>query len=48
MAKDSKTFNLGRRASNGRFVPVEVARKDRDHCVVERVPKAGNGDTKDK
>lgn len=45
MAKDSKTFKIGRDSGNGRFKPLDEVRK-RD--IVERVPKPGHGDTKKK
>lgn len=44
----SKTFNLGRNAKTGKFVPVKKARQNPNTNVVERVPKAGYGDTKKK
>jgi len=44
--KASKTFLLGRDAKNGRFIPVAVARKRKATATVERIPKAGYGDTK--
>jgi hypothetical protein len=43
---DSKAFKLGRNARTGEFAPVEKARRDPDHYVVEHVPKKGHGDTK--
>lgn len=42
----SKTFPLGRDSKSGKFVPVEKARNNPDRTVVERIPKAGFGDTK--
>ena len=45
MAK-SKTFKVGRDSKNGRFIPVKVAERRKSTAVVERVPKAGYGDTK--
>jgi len=51
MAKNtggSKTFQVGRDAKDGKFVPVDYARKHPSTTVVERVPKPGNGDTKSK
>lgn len=33
----------GRDAKTGQFIPVEEARKDPNHSVVERVPKPGKG-----
>ena len=46
MAKDSKTTNKGRDAESGRFTTVKEARENPKTHVVERVPKAGYGDTK--
>lgn len=33
----------GRDARTGQFIPVEKARQDKEHAVVERVPKPGKG-----
>lgn len=44
----SKSFPLGRNADTGKFTPVHTARKNPSTHVVERVPKAGHGDTKKK
>lgn len=45
MSNDRKTFDVGRNAKTGQFVPVrEAERKSATH-VVERVPKRGYGDT---
>lgn len=44
----SKTFLIGRNANTGKLVPVDVARARPSTHVVERMPKAGNGDTKKK
>jgi len=48
MAKGSgsKTFNAGRNAGTGRFTTVAAAKAKPNTHVVERVPKAGHGDTK--
>lgn len=50
MAKSggSKTFTIGRNAGNGRFTTVDKARDRPATHVVERVPKPGRGDTKNK
>ncbi len=42
MVKGDSTLK-GRDAKTGRFIPVEKARKDPEHTVVERVPKPGKG-----
>lgn len=44
MAK-TKTFLLGRDAVTGKFIPVVEARRRPNTTTVERVPKAGFGDT---
>jgi len=41
----SKTFPLGRDAKTGQFVPVKEAERRPATTVVERIPKAGHGDT---
>jgi len=46
MPKDRKTFDVGRDSSNGRFVTVKEANRRPASTTVERVPKAGRGDTK--
>ena len=33
----------GRDARTGQFITVEQARQDKEHTVVERVPKPGKG-----
>lgn len=47
MSKNSnaKTFPLGRDSRTGEFIPVREARNHPNTSTVERVPKAGNGDT---
>ncbi len=42
----SKTFEIGRNAETGRLAKVEYARAHPKTHVVERMPKAGRGDTK--
>lgn len=42
MSKGDSTLK-GRDASTGKFIPVEEARKNPKHTVVERVPKPGKG-----
>lgn len=37
------TSPRGRDAETGRFIPVEQARNNPKHAVVERVPKPGKG-----
>jgi len=39
----SKSFKIGRDAGTGELVPVEVARRDPEHYVVEHMPKRGYG-----
>ncbi len=41
----AKTFLLGRDAKTGQLIPVSVARRRPTTTVVERIPKAGYGDT---
>lgn len=48
MAEKSKTITRGRDAKTGEFTTVEEARRHRSTHVVERVPKPGYGDTKNK
>ena len=45
MAKESKTFQLGRDVKTGEFIPVKEARLRPNTTTVERIPKSGNGDT---
>ena len=42
LAKSESTLK-GRDARSGQFIPVDKARKDPSHTVVERVPKPGKG-----
>lgn len=42
----SKTFPIGRDAKTGQFIPVEEAKDRPNTTTVERMPKAGHGDTK--
>ena len=44
--KQRESILRGRDASDGRFIPVEKAREDPDHTVVERVPLPGKGKKK--
>jgi hypothetical protein len=46
MSKGRKTFDVGRDSRTGHFIPVEEAKKRPNTTVIERVPKAGYGDTK--
>ncbi len=46
MAKTPTTRLAGRNAGNGRFIPVEQARRNPEKTVVERLPLPGHGDTK--
>jgi hypothetical protein len=48
MSNKSKTFPLGRDARTGQFIPVEQAKRRPATTTVERIPKAGHGDTKKK
>jgi hypothetical protein len=41
----SKTFPLGRDSKTGEFIPVKEAERRPNTTTVERIPKAGNGDT---
>lgn len=43
MSGKGQTTLKGRDARSGRFIPVEKARQDPQHTVVERVPKPGKG-----
>jgi hypothetical protein len=45
MSNDRKTFDAGRDARTGQFVPVEETKRRPDTTVRERVPKPGYGDT---
>jgi hypothetical protein len=47
MAK-GKTFLIGRNANTGKLTTVQKARERKSTHVVERMPKAGHGDTKKK
>ena len=46
LAKESKTYLVGRNAETGRLTTVEKARERPSTHVVERMPKPGHGDTK--
>jgi len=46
MNKVTKTFLVGRNAKTGLLTNVEQARRQPNTHVVERMPKAGFGDTK--
>lgn len=46
MGNKRKTFDIGRDAETGKFVTVEEAKKDPKGTTIERIPKAGRGDTK--
>jgi hypothetical protein len=46
MSKSSKTFPIGRDAKTGEFIPVKEAKARPSTNTVERMPKAGHGDTK--
>jgi hypothetical protein len=48
LAKESKTFLVGRNANTGRLTTVNHAKARPSTHVVERMPKSGNGDTKKK
>jgi len=48
MAKESKTFLVGRNAKTGELTTVQEARRHPSTHIVERMPKAGHGDTKKK
>ncbi len=45
MSKGSKTFPLGRDSKTGEFIPVREAERRPSTTTVERIPKAGHGDT---
>jgi len=42
----TKTFPLGRDSETGKFIKVAVAKRRPNTTTVERIPKAGYGDTK--
>jgi hypothetical protein len=46
LAKESKSFPIGRNAKTGRLTTVEKARDKPAIHTVERMPKPGRGDTK--
>lgn len=48
MKKASKTFEIGRHARTGELTPVKVAKQHPTTHIVERMPKRGNGDTKNR
>jgi hypothetical protein len=48
MGKESKTTLRGRSAETGKFTKVSTARSYPNTHVVERVPKPGYGDTKER
>lgn len=48
MSKGSRTFAIGRDAKSGAFIPVKEAKSRPSTTTVERMPKAGHGDTKRK
>ena len=48
MAKSTKTFPIGRDSETGRLISVKDAKADPKGTTVERMPKAGHGDTKKK
>lgn len=41
-----KTFDVGRDSKTGHFIPVTEAERRPNTTTVERIPKAGRGDTK--
>jgi len=45
MNKESKTFKLGRDSRTGEFIPVKDAERRPNTTTIERIPKAGHGDT---
>jgi hypothetical protein len=45
MSKEAKTFPIGRDSETGRLTTVEEARQHPKDHTVERMPKAGHGDT---
>jgi hypothetical protein len=48
MGKESKTFPIGRNSKTGEFISVKEAKSRPSTTTVERMPKAGHGDTKRK
>lgn len=44
----AKTFPLGRDSGDGRFITVKEAKRRPTTTTVERIPKAGYGDTDSK
>ncbi|MBU1320531.1 MAG: hypothetical protein KKG33_04460 [candidate division Zixibacteria bacterium] len=45
-SKQRQSVQRGRDARSGRFIPVDRARRDPDHTVVERVPLPRKGKSK--
>lgn len=45
MAGGRKTFDIGRDSKTGRFISVKEAKSRPNTTTVERVPKAGHGNT---
>jgi len=45
MAKESKSFLIGRHAGTGELTTVAEARRHPSTHVVERMPKTGHGDS---
>ncbi|MCA1365903.1 hypothetical protein I6F15_00570 [Bradyrhizobium sp. BRP14] len=43
-----KTFDIGRDSGNGQFITIKEAESRPKETTVERVPKPGFGDTKNK
>ena len=46
MARETKSFPIGRNAETGRLTPVQYAREHPKTHIVERMPKPGRGDAK--
>ncbi len=46
MAREAKTFPIGRNATTGRLTKVSTAQSHPKTHVVERMPKPGRGDTR--
>jgi len=41
-----KTFDVGRDSKTGEFIPVKEAERRPNTTTVDRIPKPGNGNTK--
>ncbi len=46
MGNTRKTHDVGRDSKNGKFIPIQEAKRRPSTTTVERVPNPGYGDTK--